>query len=233
MNVLWIYAHPDPSSLNGALRDEGVATLRESGHHVRESDLYAMHWNPVVDRIATIPEDVRAEHEKLAWADAVIVQFPLWWADTPAILKGWFDRVLVQGYGYDYRDETGHTLRYGNGVLAGKRALVVVTAGAHADSLGPRGAHGSLDDLLFGVQHGTLFYTGMAVLPPLTVTGTNRMTPERFAAVREELRKRLRSLETAAPLPYRTQDGGDYDRRLVLLPHVAAGQTGYRTHLTA
>ncbi|WP_037365969.1 NAD(P)H-dependent oxidoreductase [Amycolatopsis orientalis] len=233
MNVLWIYAHPDPASLNGALRDEGVATLRDLGHDVRVSDLYAMRWNPIVDEIATVPEDVRTEHGKLDWADTVVVQFPLWWADTPAILKGWFDRVFVQGYGYDYRDETGHTLRYGNGVLAGKRAMVIVTAGAHEDSLGPRGAHGSLDDLLFNVQHGTLFYTGMTVLPPLKVTGTNRMTPEKFDCVVEQLRKRLHSLETTDPLPLRTQDGGDYDRRLVLHPEVAPGQTGYAAHLTA
>jgi NAD(P)H dehydrogenase (quinone) len=233
MNILWIYAHPNPASLNGALRDEGVSTLRELGHDVRESDLYAMRWNPVVDEIATIPEDVRAEHGKLAWADTVVVQFPLWWADTPAILKGWFDRVLVQGYGYDYRDETGHTLRYGNGVLAGKRAMVIVTAGARADSLGPRGAHGSLEDLIFGVQHATLFYTGMSVLPPLLVTDTVRMTPARFDEVSEQLRKRLHSLETTEPLPYRTQDGGDYDRRLVLRPEIAPGQTGYGIHRTA
>ncbi|WP_033293314.1 NAD(P)H-dependent oxidoreductase [Amycolatopsis jejuensis] len=233
MNVLWVFAHPEPESLNGALRDDGLATLRSLGHEVRESDLYAMRWNPVVDKIATVPGDVRAEHEKLAWADTVIVQFPLWWADTPAILKGWFDRVLVQGYGYDFRDETGHVLRYGNGVLAGKRAMVVVTAGAHAESLGPRGAHGSLDDLLFGVQHATLFYTGMTVLPPVTITGTNRMTPERFECTAEHLRKRLHSLETADPLPYRTQDGGDYDRRLVLHPDVAPGRSGYGIHLAS
>ena len=42
MNVLWVFAHPEPRSLGGALRDDGLATLRSLGHTVAESDLYAM-----------------------------------------------------------------------------------------------------------------------------------------------------------------------------------------------
>jgi putative NADPH-quinone reductase len=158
MNVLWLFAHPDPHSLGGALRDEGLATLRALGHDVRESDLYAMGWNPVVDEIAVTPPDVAAEQAKLAWADAVVVQFPLWWYGMPAILKGWFDRVFVKGYAYDVRGADGRTLRYGDGALSGKRALVVVTTGSPAPALGPRGVNGPLADLLFGLHHGTLFY---------------------------------------------------------------------------
>jgi hypothetical protein len=49
MRVLWVSAHPEPRSLTGALRREGIDALRAADHEVRESDLYAMHWNPVVD----------------------------------------------------------------------------------------------------------------------------------------------------------------------------------------
>ena len=34
MNVLLVYAHPEPRSLNGALKDFSVARLEESGHAV-------------------------------------------------------------------------------------------------------------------------------------------------------------------------------------------------------
>lgn len=116
MRVLWVSAHPDPRSLNGALRDHGVSVLRAHGHSVRESDLYAMGWDPVVrhsdfshdpaERLdvlgesqraledGSLREDIRAEHEKIRWADTLVVQFPLWWFGMPAILKGWFDRLL-------------------------------------------------------------------------------------------------------------------------------------------
>lgn len=50
MNVFWLFAHPQTRSLNGSLHRAGVAALIGAGHHVEVSDLYAMKWNPVVDR---------------------------------------------------------------------------------------------------------------------------------------------------------------------------------------
>lgn len=42
--------------------------------------------------------DIRREQDKLPRADTLVVQFPLWWFGPPAILKGWFDRLFVQGF---------------------------------------------------------------------------------------------------------------------------------------
>ncbi|WP_435858918.1 NAD(P)H-dependent oxidoreductase [Streptomyces varsoviensis] len=50
MKVLWLFAHPEQRSLNASLRDDGIRALEELGHETRLSDLYAMGWNPVVDR---------------------------------------------------------------------------------------------------------------------------------------------------------------------------------------
>lgn len=49
MNVLIVYAHPEPRSLNGALKDFAVARLEAAGHAVQVSDLYAMGWKAVLD----------------------------------------------------------------------------------------------------------------------------------------------------------------------------------------
>lgn len=257
MNVLWIFAHPEPRSLGGSLRDEGLRTLREEGAEVRESDLYAMKWNPVVDAgdfgsaaqsdrdddrliVGTtsknafvsgeLSEDIRAEHEKLAWADTVIVQFPLWWYGMPAILKGWFDRVFVKGFAYGVQRPDGRTSRYGEGVLAGKRAMVLLTAGAPEATIGPRGVNGEINDVLFPLQHGTLWYAGMSVLPPLTVCGADRVSPEQYDVAAEALRGRLRTLSTSDPIPFRSQNGGDYDENLVLRDDLAPGRSGIGVH---
>ncbi|WP_037316000.1 NAD(P)H-dependent oxidoreductase [Amycolatopsis orientalis] len=253
MNVLWTFAHPEPRSLGGSLRDEGVRTLREQGANVRESDLYAMKWNPVVnaedfgsaagsDRLIVgaaskdaftsgeLSEDIRAEHEKLAWADTVIIQFPLWWYGMPAILKGWFDRVFVKGFAYGVQRPDGKTARYGEGKLAGKRAMVLLTAGAPERTIGPRGVNGEINDLLFPLQHGTLWYAGMSVLPPLTICGADRVSPEQYDAAADALRERLRTLSTSDPIPFRSQNGGDYDEDLVLRDHLAPGRSGIGVH---
>lgn len=253
MNVLWILAHPDPRSLNGFLAKEGWRALAADGHEVEVSDLYAMRWNPVVDtegyahdpaerfRVAAaakhayesgaLSRDVRAEQEKIDRADTVVVQFPLWWFGMPAILKGWFDKVWLQGYAYGLRGPGGEWIGYGDGFLAGKRALAVVTAGGPAWSYGGRGIHGAADELLFPLLHGTLFYAGARVLPPLLLPGADRFTPEEGEGAAEELRGRLRAIPTTDPVPYRTQNGGDYDERLVLRPDVAPGATGLGVHL--
>ncbi|MGP3943377.1 MULTISPECIES: NAD(P)H-dependent oxidoreductase [Streptomyces] len=252
MNVLWIFAHPEQRSLSGALRDEGLRALREAGHDHRLSDLYAMRWNPVVDGAdfrhdaserlivgaasqraydaGTLSEDIRAEQEKIAWADALIVQFPLWWYGMPAILKGWFDRVFVKGFAYGVRGPDGRTLRYGDGKLAGKRAMVVLTAGAPEDTMGPRGVNGAIGDLLFPLHHGTFWYSGMSVLPPHVVYGADRVPAEAYEAHAAALRKRLADLPTEEPIPFRRQNGGDYDERLVLRPDVLPGRTGLSVH---
>ena len=49
MKTLIVYAHPEPKSLNGSLKDLAVSTLENAGHEVRVSDLYAMNWKAVVD----------------------------------------------------------------------------------------------------------------------------------------------------------------------------------------
>ncbi len=49
MNVLLVYAHPEPISLNGSLRDFSVQRLQAAGHAVQVSDLYAMNWKARLD----------------------------------------------------------------------------------------------------------------------------------------------------------------------------------------
>lgn len=44
MNVLIVYAHPEPGSFNGALKDHAVEVLAAQGHNVKVTDLYALDW---------------------------------------------------------------------------------------------------------------------------------------------------------------------------------------------
>ena len=55
MKVLLVFAHPEPRSLNGALRDVAVAELKAQGHDVRVSDLYAEGWKSEIDRADWFP----------------------------------------------------------------------------------------------------------------------------------------------------------------------------------
>lgn len=253
-NILLVTCHPEPRSLNGALRDHALAVLDRLGHTVEQSDLYAMKWKAVVDaddfpaeqrgsRLqpgsasrrandgGTLTSDVVAEQAKLLRADAVILQFPLWWFGVPALLKGWFDRVLSNGFAYGITAPGArYSVRYGEGRLAGKRALLSVTTGGLPSHFTERGVNGRLADLLFPVTHGTLFYTGMEVLPSFEVHGANRMTDEQFAAARDAFTVRLQNLFADAPVAFRHQNGGDYDDDLQLSPALGPGAHGFELH---
>jgi NAD(P)H dehydrogenase (quinone) len=254
MNVLWVFAHPEQRSLNGSLRTEGVTALTEAGHSVIVSDLYAMKWKAVVDRDDFADEsderlvvpnalvrayqerrpspDVLAEQEKIAWADTLVVQFPLWWQGMPAILKGWFDRVFAMGFVNDTLPHDGPTPRYGEGALAGKRALAVVTTGHAEPSYGPRGINGPIDEILYPLLHGTLWYAGMSVLPSVLVHRAGWLPDEAYPPAARLVRERVLSIADTPPIPYRYQNHGAYDDDLVLRPEVAPGRSGLSAHYT-
>jgi NAD(P)H dehydrogenase (quinone) len=235
MKVLLVFTHPEPRSLNAALRDVAVAELVAGGHEVRVSDLYAGGWKSEIDRTdfpalpadarlrvadassaalgaGTLTPDVKAEQDKLLWADVLILQFPLWWFTMPAILKGWVDRVFSCGFAYGVGEHNDQRWgdRYGEGTLAGRSAMLIVTAGGWEEHYSARGINGPIEELLFPIHHGILYYPGYDVLPPFVVYRADRIDANGFAMAADRLRERMRSLTTTAPIPYRRQNGGDY-----------------------
>lgn len=257
MNVLLVYAHPEPRSLNGSLKDFAVARLQQAGHRVQVSDLYAMKWKTALDsddNTASLPHerfdaslsshhafehgtqraDIVCEQGKLRWADAVILQFPLWWFSLPAILKGWIEQVYACGFAYGVGEHSDVHWgdRYGEGTLAGKRAMLVVTAGGWESHYSPRGINGPIDDILFPVQHGMLFYPGFDVLPPHVIYRTGKIDEAGFELTCAALGQRLDTLGTTAPIPFRRQNAGDYAiPELTLRPDLAPGEQGFGIHL--
>jgi NAD(P)H dehydrogenase (quinone) len=221
--ILVVAAHPEPRSLNASLTAFAVDHLRAAGHQVRLSDLYAMKWKATVDaddfpghapdrrlHVMDVSEeatlagrlspDIAAEQDKLRWADAVILQFPMWWFSAPAILKGWIDRVFTSGFAYG----PGVAPPYGEDApLSGRRALLSVTYGARERSFSADGIHGRLQDVLHPLQHGLLRFTGMAPLEPFAVPEANALPAERFADAREVYARRLDTLFTSEPVPFR------------------------------
>jgi putative NADPH-quinone reductase len=112
MRVLVLYAHPVETSFHAALHERVVATLRAAGHEVDDCDLYAEKFNPVLSReerlnyhdTAINRAPVERYVERLQRADALVLCFPVWCFGLPAILKGWFDRVLIPGVSIDISD---------------------------------------------------------------------------------------------------------------------------------
>ena len=116
--------------------------------------------------------------------------------------------------------------------MAGKRAMLCVMLGGWEPHYGPRGVNGPIDDILFPMNHGVLFYPGFTVVPSFVAYQTDRITDERFAVVADEMRTRMQEFFTCAPIPYRMQNGGDYlIPSMQLRPELNEGVTGFAAHL--
>ncbi|UCR89011.1 NAD(P)H-dependent oxidoreductase [Mycetocola spongiae] len=251
-HALYVFAHPAEHSLNRHLFDAARAEL-ENTHTVATSDLYKMGFQPLLSpadlehatdsgagflenwiaaqHAGELPADVRAEQQKLFDADLLVIQFPLWWYGVPAMLKGWIDRVFGAGLGTDGVDsETGLPERYGAGRLAGKRALLIVTAGEDARTLGPRGISGDLDSILFGLRHGTLFYSGIDPYETHAIFNADGLDPEGVAAEVTRLRTRIAGLATEEPVRFRTLRSGDYRPARALREEFAPGRRDLEIH---
>ena len=134
MNVLVLFAHPLADSFAAALHRTVVAALRDAGHEVDDCDLYATGFDPVMTaaerRAHNSPNPdlsaVENHVERLRAADAVVLCFPVWWYGMPAILKGYFDRVWVNGVAFHLH--TGGKIEAGLHRI--KKLGVVATYGA-------------------------------------------------------------------------------------------------------
>jgi NAD(P)H dehydrogenase (quinone) len=238
VNVLIVYAHPEPKSFNGAMKDVAVETLTRAGNEVAVSDLYAMRFNPVVGlgdftgeradphffsiqreqtkayEAGTLASDVAGEMAKLKRADLVIFQFPIWWFGMPAILKGWADRIFARGFAYF----PGR--KYDTGMFRGKTAMIAATTGTSADTYAPDGIDGDILTVLWPIHNGLLRYSGFDVLSPFIAYMPSRLALEVRANYLEAYRQRLLELDTAPRLFFHPAE--DYGPNERLKPGIPA-----------
>lgn len=212
MKVLIVHAHPEPRSFCAAMMATARDELTRAGHEVQVSDLYAQNFNPVASasdftrradpdycvyaleqrhavKTGTLAPDIQAELDKLMGCDLLLLNFPVFWFSTPAILKGWIDRVLVSGSVY------GGKRFYDRGGLRGKRALISFTIGGQEHMFGPGRIHGPVQDMLRPLLQGTLAYTGLAVHAPFIAWHVPYISQEARENILAQWRARLQTLE--------------------------------------
>jgi NAD(P)H dehydrogenase (quinone) len=110
MHILLVLAHPLAESFAASVARTARDALEESGHTVDVLDLYQENFDPRLtpsERAGyfDIPYDVSGVAKvvaRLKVADGLIVVFPQWWFDFPAILKGFFDRVFAPGVAFSH-----------------------------------------------------------------------------------------------------------------------------------
>lgn len=210
MNILYIYAHPNPASFNAMLKNTALDVFNKAGIHVELSDLYADKFKAIADwdDFNTTPQqqesqyflaqqstyqngklssDIMREIDKVSRADHIILQFPLWWFSTPAILKGWLDRVLVKGFAYD----TGKI--FNDGLLKGKKAVLVVSTQSPESAYQSAGVHHATIDVFIHPIHHTLRFAGIDTLAPFVTYGAFNLEETRTKKIAQDYQDYLLS----------------------------------------
>nr|XP_019965884.1 PREDICTED: NAD(P)H dehydrogenase [quinone] 1 [Paralichthys olivaceus] len=218
--ALIVYAHQSLGSFNAAVKDAAVQELTEHGYRVIVSDLYAMNFraNATLDDVSgdlkncklfqygeetmhawiegRLSDDIVAEQRKVEESELIIFQFPLYWFSVPAIMKGWMDRVLTQGFAFSLEK------MYNNGIFKDKKAMLSFTTGATQTMFRPDGINGDINITLWPLQNGTLHFCGFQVLAPQIFWSPAHCPHTVRTAMLEGWRTRLKGLLAEKPLTF-------------------------------
>lgn len=139
--VCIIYAYPSTNSTHGSLLLQKVKeTLQKDGIGFFILDMYRENFNPVMGEQEYekygqfVGDDVKRYQQILGQCNIWIILYPVWWATPPAILKGFFDRVLTPGFAFSYSEKGVLPL------LNGKKALIIRTFGSSASQEAENGS---------------------------------------------------------------------------------------------
>ncbi|MEM6656352.1 MAG: NAD(P)H-dependent oxidoreductase, partial [Planctomycetota bacterium] len=94
MRITLIDGHPRTESLCHGLADAYARGAEAAGHELRRITVRELDFNPVLrgaydNRDPLEPALVQAQ-EDITWCEHLVVVHPVWWGQTPALLKGFF-----------------------------------------------------------------------------------------------------------------------------------------------
>ena len=125
-----VQGHPDPAPERFCRELAGAYAggAREAGHEVRVIEVAGLDF-PLLRRSddwekGPAPEGLREAQATLAWAEHLVIVYPLWLGDMPALLKGFLEQALRPGIAFRYV-EHGMPEK----LFTGKSARIVVTMG--------------------------------------------------------------------------------------------------------
>lgn len=238
MRVHIVHAHSEQDLFVAAMKAVIQRQFEADGHEVTLSDLYAKGFNPVASpadfgaraddsrlvyaleqrhnyQEGTLAPDILDEIGPVLEADLIVFTFPIYWFGAPAILKGWFDRVLLSGVCY------GGRRLYGRGGLAGKRSFAAMSFGGRENMFGDEGIHGELvRGMMRHLFQGTLGYVGTTVLDPFVAYNVPYISEEARGSQLADLRDIVAAIDDRAVLPVPRLE--DFDDRLAPIARTAA-----------
>ena len=201
--VLIVYAHQEPKSFCGAMRDTAVKTLEAEGHEVKVTDLYKMkmfnrldktdytelydndYFRPQVEQLnankhnrTNCIKELRDEHEKADWADIFLFIYPYYLSYIPGITHSWLERVF--SYGFAFGEGGTH--------LKGKKAMLIYTTGGAKEWVS------KYEKKMLFLLHDRIAFWGMKALEPFAAYHCAYVDPKVREQYLKDLQAKLKEL---------------------------------------
>lgn len=132
LHIFLIQGHPDAIEphLCNALASSYAQGAQASGHEVRQCDVATLDFPLLRSQrdfeSGPVPPGLQAVQRDILWCDHLVLFFPLWAGDMPALLKGMLEQVFRPAFTGTSRNPLAKK------VLSGRSARVVVTMGMPA-----------------------------------------------------------------------------------------------------
>jgi putative NADPH-quinone reductase len=133
--ILLVQGHPDGvvPHLCNALADSYATGAHNAGHAVRWARVAELDFPLLRSQEAwekgDMPASLLQAQADILWAEHIVLFFPLWLGDMPALLKAFLEQVARPGFAFEYAEGgTSFTTKR----LSGRSARVVVTMGMPA-----------------------------------------------------------------------------------------------------
>ena len=125
--ILVFLGHPDKNSFCGSLAKAYVDGTKNDKVEVRELQLGELKFDPVLwqgyKKIQELELDLKRTQELIKWSNHIVFIYPNWWGTMPALMKGFFDRALLPGFAFKYRENS----LFWDKLLSGRTAHLIVT----------------------------------------------------------------------------------------------------------
>jgi len=127
--IMIVVGHPENNTFCEALAKAYKDGATGAGHEARLFSLAEMQFDPILHhgyrREQPLEPDLRAAYEYLTYCDHLVLIFPLWCGDMPALLKGFIERILQP----DLMARAGTENEMNWSLFSNKSARIVMTMG--------------------------------------------------------------------------------------------------------
>jgi putative NADPH-quinone reductase len=132
-NIVIIQGHPDSAGkhLCHSLADAYAEGANASGHVVQQIQVATLEFPLLRTKSefehGPVPATIEAVQQAIVAADHLLIVFPLWLGEMPALLKAFFEHIFRPGFAFRYTDRG-----FPQKQLKGKSARIVITMGMPA-----------------------------------------------------------------------------------------------------